>query len=139
MEGEARSLYNKHWKPNWNPWNPFANAFDYQHIYALDIQNKTWISHYLQQGLNDFRMTSFQTASEFWKLLRCLNFRLGAESWLQVPGKYGNIYCRNIFKGIQFLLWHLPFAEHLDFASVQLYNSADHQIYIEINSGDWWW
>jgi hypothetical protein len=137
--GEATSLYDKHRKPNWNPWHPFANAFDYQQARALGTQSKTWVNDYLRRGLDDFRTTSFQTASELWELLRCLDFGLGAESWLQAPGKYGNIYCRDIFKCIQFLLGHLPFAEHLDFAPVQLYDSANHRIYSEMNSGDWWW
>ena len=137
--GEATSLYDKHRKPNWNLWHPFANAFDYQQARALGTQSKIWVKEYLRRGLDDFHMTSFQTASELWELLRCLDFGLGAESWLQVPGKYGNIYCRDIFKCIQFLLGHLPFAEHLDFAPVQLYDSADHRIYSEMNSGEWWW
>jgi hypothetical protein len=136
--GEARSLYNKHPKPNWNPWHPFANPFNYQQAFAFRTESKTWVNDILLCGLDDFHRPSFQTVSELWKLLRCLDFGLEAGSWLQAPGKYGKIYCRDIFMCIEWLLWHLWFAEHLDFVRMQLYNYFDHRIYSEINSGEWW-
>ena len=38
--GEATSLYDKYWKPNWNLWHPFANVFDCQQAHALGRQSK---------------------------------------------------------------------------------------------------
>ena len=139
--GIAESLYDKHRKygSDWNPWHPFANAFDYQQARALSTQKKSWIDDYLRGGLDCFRTTSFQSASELWELLRDLDFGLGANSWNEAAGHHGTIYCRDILECIQFLLGHLPFAEDLDFAPVQLFDSADNRIYTEMNSGDWWW
>jgi hypothetical protein len=106
---------------------------------APGTQNKTWVKEFQWCGPEDICTTSFQTGSELWELLRCLHFGLGAENWLQAPGKYGSICCRDIFKYIQCHLGHLPFAEYLDLAPVQLYNLADHQICSEMNSGEWMW
>ena len=139
--GIAESLYKKHRKygSDWNPWHPFANAFDYQQARALSAQKKTWIDDYLRAGLDCFRTTSFQSASELWELLRDLDFGLGANSWYGAAGRHGTIYCRDILECIKFLLGHLSFSEDLDFAPVQLFDSADNRIYSEMNSGDWWW
>ena len=139
--GVAHSLYDKHQKygSDWNPWHPFANAFDYQQARALSSQRKTWVDEYLRAGLDCFRTTSFQSASELWEILRNLDFGLGANSWYEASGHHGAIYFRDIFDCIKFLLGHLPFAEDLDFAPVQLFDSADNRIYTEMNSGDWWW
>ena len=47
--GVAHSLYDKHRKygSEWNPWYPFASAFDYQQARALSSQRKTWVDEYL--------------------------------------------------------------------------------------------
>ena len=37
------------------------------------------------------------------------------------------------------MLFRSSFAEDLDFAPVQLFDSADNRIYTEMNSGYWWW
>ena len=139
--GRAEGLYDKHLKygSDWNPWHPFANAFDYQQARALSTQKKKWVDDYLRVGLDCFQTTSFQSASELWELLRGLDFGLGSDSWLEAAGYHGTIYCRDIFVCMKFLLGHLAFAEDLDFAPVQLFDSADNRIYTEMNSGDWWW
>ena len=64
--GIAHSPYDKHQKygSDCNPWHPFANAFDYQQARALSSQRKTWVDEYLRAGLDCFRTTSFQSASE---------------------------------------------------------------------------
>ena len=64
---------------------------------------------------------------------------MGANSWNKAAGHHSTIYYRDILEYIQFLLDHLPFAEDLDFAPVQLFDSADNLIYTEMNSRDWWW
>lgn len=139
--GRADSLYNKHRKygTDWNPWHPFANAFDYQQARALSTQKKTWVDDYLRAGLDSFRTTSFQSASELWEMLRGLDFGLGANSWYEATGQHGAIYFRDVFGCIEFLLGHLAFAGDLDFAPVQLFDSADNRIYTEMNTGAWWW
>ena len=106
---------------------------------TLSTEKESWMDNYLRGGLDFFRTTSFQSASELWELLRDLDFGLGANSWNEATGHHGTIYCRDILKCIQFLLAHLPFTEDLNFAPVQLFDSADNWIYLEMNSGDWWW
>ena len=41
--GIAENLYNKHRKygSDWNPWHPFANAFDYQLARALSTPKRS--------------------------------------------------------------------------------------------------
>ena len=77
--------------------------------------------------------------SELWEILRNLNFGLGANSWYDASGHHGVIYFRDIFDCIKFLHGHLPIAEDLNFAPVQLFDFADNRIYTEMSSGDWWW
>lgn len=49
------------------------------------------------------------------------------------------VYYRDVIKSIQLLLGHLPFAEHLDFEPVKLYDGDGNRVYNEISSGAWWW
>jgi hypothetical protein len=137
--GDATGLYNKHRTPDWHPWYPFVNAFDYQQARALSTQTKSWVDDYLRAGLDSFRTTSFHSASELRELLRRLDFGLGDDSWRKVDGQFGTIWCRDILTCAQFLLAHLPFQEDLDFAPVRLYDREDNRIYSEINTGEWWW
>ena len=76
---------------------------------------------------------------ELLEILRNLDYGLGANSWYEASGQHGAFHYRDIFDYNKFLLRHLPFVEDLDFAPVQLFDSADNRIYKEMNSGDWWW
>ena len=68
-----------------------------------------------------------------------LDIGLGANSWYEASEHHGAIHFRDISDCIKFLRRHLPFAEDLDFASMQLFDSVDNRINTEMNSGDWWW
>jgi hypothetical protein len=135
----ATTLYNKHQElgESWNPWHPFANAFDYQQARAFGSQRKTWVDKYLRAGLDGDATTSFQNASELWELLRNLDFGLGNSTWFEAPGIHGSIYSRDILQCMQFLLSHLPFADDLDFAPVKLFDDAGNRIYSEMSSCNW--
>ena len=121
--GIAHSLYDKHQKygSDWNPWHPFAIAFDYQQALAHSSQGNTRVDEYLRDGLDCCRTTSFQSASELWEILRNLDFGLGANGWYETSGHHGAFYFRDIFDCIKFLLGHLPIAKDLDFVPVQLF------------------
>jgi hypothetical protein len=65
---------------------------------------------------------------------------LGDDSWIEDHSHiFGTLYYWDIFKGIWFLLAHLPFQTHLDFEQVRLADWECRLIYSEMNTGDWWW
>jgi hypothetical protein len=99
-----------------------------------------WIDRHLKHGLDDFRIESFQSATELWALLESIDFGLGAESWLEDSSQtFDTLYYQDIFRCIKFLLTHILFAMHLDFQPVRLADSEGCRIYSEMNTGDWWW
>jgi len=140
--GKATGLYNKHRKysEQWNPWHPFQSAHDFQQAQSFSQQTKMWINQHLRGGLDNFKIESFQSADALRKLLSELNFGLGDEGWIEDHSHiFGTLYCRDIFKCIQFLLAHLPFQAHLNFEPVRLPDSESRRIYSEMNTGDWSW
>ena len=140
--GVATGIYNKHriYLDQWNPWHPFDCAYDFQQAQSLCQNSKTWIDQHLKHGLDDFRIESFQSATELWALLESIDFGLGAESWLEDSSQtFGTLYYRDIFRCIKFLLAYIPFATHLDFELVRLADSEGCHVYSEMNTGNWWW
>jgi len=140
--GKATGLYNKHRKysKQWNPWHPFRSAHDLQQAQSFNQQMKTWIDQHLRRGLDNFKIESFHSADALRKLLSELDFGLGDDSWIEDDSHIcRTLYYRDIFKCIQFLLAHLPFQVHSNFAPVPLADSEGRRIYGEMNTGDWWW
>jgi len=139
--GKATGLYNKHRKysEQWNPWNPFRSAHDFQQAQSFSQQMKTWIDQHLRRGLDYFKMESLQSADGLRKLLTKLNFGLGDDIWIEDDSHmFRTLYYRDIFKSIPFLLAHLPFQAHLNFELVQLADSEGRRIYSKMTMGDWW-
>jgi len=121
--GKATGLYNEHRKysEQWNPGYPFQSAHDVQQAQSFSQQTKTWIDQHMRQGLDNFQIESFQSASALCNLLFQLNFGLGDDSWIEDHSHMFRIlYYRDIFKCIQLLLAHLPFQAHLDLERVNL-------------------
>jgi hypothetical protein len=140
--GKATGLYNKHRKysEQWNPWHPFRSAHDLQQAQLFSQQMKTWIDQHLRRGLDNFKIKSCQSADALRKLLSDLNFKLGNNSLIEDDSHiFGTLYYRDIFNYIRFLLAHRPFQAHLDFEPVYLADPEGCPIYLEINTGDWWW
>ena len=125
---------------NGNPWHPVRSAHDLQQVQSFSKQTKTWIDQHLRRGLDNFKIESFQSADALFKLLSELDFGLNDDSWIEDDSHiFRPLFYRDIFNCIQFLLVHLPFQADLDFEPVRLADSEGHQIYSEINTGDWWW
>ena len=64
--GPALTTYNKYLKPNWNPWNPFRTAADFQlgRFMLEHGLSKTAIDQYLDKGLDYDHTQSFNNADE---------------------------------------------------------------------------
>jgi len=140
--GKVPGLYNKHRKysEQWNPWHPFRSAHDFQQAQSFSQHMKTWIDQHFRCGLDNFKIESFQPADAMQKRLSEVDFRLSDDSWIDDDSHiFGTLYYRDILKCIQFLLVHLAFQAHLDFEPVHLADTEGHQIYSEMNTGDWWW
>jgi len=140
--GKATGLYNKHRKysEQWNPWHRFQSAHDFQHAQSFSQQTKTWIDQYLRCGRDNDKIKSFQSADALQKLLSALNFGLGNYSWIEDDSHiFGTLFCRDIFKCIQFLSAHLPFQAHLNLEPVRLADSEGRRIDSQMFMGDWWW
>jgi len=140
--GKSAGLYNKHrdYSEQWNPWNLFRSAYDFQQAQSLSQQTKTWIDQHLSHGVDNYIIESFQSAGALRNLLSEFDFRLGDESWIEDDSHiFGTLYYRDIFKCIQFLLANIPFQAHLDFDPVHLADSEGRRMYSEMNTGDWWW
>ena len=139
--GEAHGIYQKHRRPDWNPWHPFKNARDFElgrWMMESDL-TKTAIDDYLQRGLEDDRSTSFNSADELWALLENLEFGFGSQSWNTFEMESGTLWTRNVLQCIQLLLGHLPFGEHTVYGPMKIFDSSGRRIYNEIYTGDWWW
>jgi len=80
--GKATGLHNMHRKysEQWNPWQPFRFAHDFQHAQSFSQQTKTWIDQHLRRGLDNFKIESFQSADGMRKLLSEVDFGLGDDS-----------------------------------------------------------
>ena len=104
--GEAHGIYQKHRRPDWNPWHPYKNARDFELgrlMMEFDL-TKTAIDDFLQRGLEDDRCTSFNSADELWALLENLEFGFGSQSWNSFEMESGTLWTRNVLQCIQLLL-----------------------------------
>ncbi len=137
--GSATATYSKHLKTNWNPWEPFLNADDFQlGKFMLDRGwTKAEIDEYLNIGLDHDRTESFNNADELWCLLENAEFGFGAYSWTEHQIGQSSLYCRDILSCVQLLLRHLPFTQHMSYEPVRLYDSSGNRCYNEIWSANW--
>jgi len=139
---KATGLYNKHHKysEQWNPCHPFQSVYDFQQAQSFSQQVTTWIDQHLRHGLDIFKIEFFQSADIVQNLLSEFNFGLGDDSSIEDHAPiFGTLYCRNIFRCIQFRLAHLPFQAHLGLEPVLFVDSESHQMRSEMNRRDWWW
>jgi hypothetical protein len=126
--GKATGLHNKHRKysEQWNPWDPFRSAHDFQQAQLFSQHTKTWLDQHVKRGLDNYKLESFRSADALGKLLSELNFGLGDDSWIEDDLHiFGTLFYRDLFKCIQFLLEHLPLQAHLGFEPVRLVDSED--------------
>ena len=139
--GDARGIYQKHRRPDWNPWHPFKNARDFElGRWMMDSDlTKTAIDDYLQRGLDDDRCNSFNSADELWALFENLEFCFGSKSWTSFEIESSILWTPNVLQCVQLLLGHLPFEEHTVYGPVRVFDSHGHRIFNEIYTGDWWW
>jgi len=84
-DGKATGLYNKHRKysEQWNPWNLFWSADDFQQAESFRQQTKMWIDQHLGHGLDSFKIESFQSADALGKLISATDFGLSDDSWIE--------------------------------------------------------
>ena len=113
---------------------------DFHQVQLFSQQTKYRIDQHLRHGLDDFKITSFQSTDAIGKLRSELDFELGNDRWIEDDSHiFGTLNYRDVFKCIQFLIAHHPFQVHLDFEQVLLTDSEGHRIYNMIRMGDWWW
>jgi len=62
--GKGTGLYKKHRKysEQWNQWNPFLSAHDFQQAQLFIQQTTTWMDQHLTHALDNFKIKSFQSA-----------------------------------------------------------------------------
>jgi hypothetical protein len=87
--GLATKIYRKYLEASelqpWNPWYPSKTYQDFitAQWFITSRISKKQISKYLEDGLDSYLTTSFDSGEQLWNLLENTDFGLGCDSWSQ--------------------------------------------------------
>jgi hypothetical protein len=144
----VQNVFMHHQNTTWNPYIPFATA-EARETVALAPQHRfgkkivdDWIKSFL------WKIESFQSVDQMWKLIDSLSDALGPQSWKsqsllvvedEKEVKYPYYY-RNPLDCVRLLLRHLPFKKDLVWSPVRRFSDARYaeRLYLDLHTGDYW-
>jgi len=129
----------------WNPWEPFANAKDYDLAKWFVEAGTTMvdIDSFFNRGLCGLP-GSFSSSRDLKKLIHTMESKQKTPEWHQgtakdVHGAPLEFYYRKALECVKNLLSRVHLSEAFVWAPERHYNARNERLYSEMHTADWWW